>query len=302
MSLPLYIGLTCLGILGKLWALAVVKKTWKQSELYVMTAFFIFFALGQSTFELIIYLFNKGSIAGKVSLLGYYICVTIMMGLLPFIVAKIVRFKIPKTMISFGAASCALVVFLLAGSNKIIAGVDHTGITLTRIAGTHYWLFQVLVLTCIFSSLYILVIGKRKNNGFVKIRANNVLLSFSFFAVFVIFIIIAMQLSDGINAVGILPICITLFVMGVIDNICNENIVDYSYWIPFSRKRREINRLIKPFIEIQSDGLDPELKKEYNKMIAQHALKLFDGNQTKAAEWLNVSQSWVSRNNKHDQR
>jgi len=109
-----------------------------------------------------------------------------------------------------------------------------------------------------------------------------------------------MQLGAKINMLGILPISIGAFTLAVTHNICHKYIVDYTYWIPFSKKRRQMNKLVKPFISIQHDGLDPELKKEYNKLLTQHALELFDGNQTKAAEWLKVSQSWVSRNNKNN--
>lgn len=300
MELVLYISFTFIGVIGKLWALTVVKKSWKRSVLYVLTAVFIGLFLAQSTFELMLYLFSEHSLSGKAALIGYYICAITIISLLPFIIAKLVRYKIHKILTKSIIVLNVLVLFLLAFSNSIIAGVNHTGIALTRVAGEHYWLFQVTVLGSIIYSLFILLRSRKTTDGFLRVRTNNILLSFSLFATFIIFIIATMQFFDGINAVGILPIFITLFVMGIVDNICNKHIVDYSYWVPFSKKRREINRLIKPFIEIQSDGLDPELKKEYNKMMTQHALKLFNGNQTKAAEWLNVSQSWVSRNNKSD--
>lgn len=298
MELVLYISFTGLGVLGKLWALTVVKKSWKRSVLYVLTAIFIGLFLAQSTFELMLYLFSEVSIAGKAALIGYYMCAITIISMLPFIIAKLARYKIHRFILRFAVALNAVILLLLALSNFVIAGVDHTGIALTRIAGEYYWLFQITVLSSIVYTLFILIKCRKTTDGFLKVRTNNILLSFSLFAAFIIFIIITMQFFDGINAVGILPIFITLFVMGIVDNICNKHIVDYSYWLPFSKKRREINKLIKPFIEIQSDGLDPELKKEYNKMITQHALELFDGNQTKAAEWLKVSQSWVSRNNK----
>jgi len=300
MELVLYISFTGLGVLGKLWALTVVKKSWKRSVLYVLTAIFIGLFLAQSTFELMLYLFSEVSIAGKAALIGYYMCAITIISMLPFIIAKLARYEIHKFILRFAIALNAVILFLLGSSSLIIAGVDHTGIALTRIAGEYYWLFQITVLGSIIYTLFILIKCRKTTDGFLKVRTNNILLSFSLFAAFIIFIIITMQFTDGINAVGILPIFITLFVMGIVDNICNKHIVDYSYWLPFSKKRREINKLIKPFIEIQSDGLDPELKKEYNKMITQHALELFDGNQTKAAEWLKVSQSWVSRNNKND--
>jgi hypothetical protein len=213
-------------------------------------------------------------------------------------IAELTRFNMPKALLHFIIGLNVCVIYLLLASDLVISGATHTGIALTRVAGPYYWIFQISVISLILFCLYILFYIRRSADGFLKVRTNNLILSFALMAGFIIAIIISMQFIEGINAVGILPIFVALFVVGVIDNICNKHIVDYSYWIPFSKKRREINKLIKPFIEIQSDGLDPELKKEYNKLITQHALELFDGNQTKAAEWLKVSQSWVSRNNK----
>jgi glucan phosphoethanolaminetransferase (alkaline phosphatase superfamily) len=298
-EIALYVSFTCIGILGKLWAVTVIKRSWQPSALYVAVAVFIMVFLGQSTFELVLYFLSKESVAGRIALTGYYLCAVTIAGLLPFMIARLTRYTISKFVFHAAVILYLAVFLLLLLTDAIIAGISHTGIIITRIPGSHYWLFQLLILSSIFYSLYILIKSKKVADGFLKIRTNNVLLSFSLVAIFVIFIIIAMQFFNGINAVGILPLVIALFVMGVVDNICNKNITDYSYWIPFSKKRRQLNKLIKPFIEIQSDGLDLELKKEYNKLITQHALELFDGNQTKAAEWLKVSQSWVSRNNKN---
>jgi hypothetical protein len=243
-----------------------------------------------------LYTFSKDSISGKAALVSYYICAFLLASMLPFIAANLIRYKIHNYILKAVIALNISAIYMLIATDNIISGVNHTGIALTRIAGDYYWIFQLSVISYIIYTLYILISRQKSLDGFLKIRTNNILLSFLLPAAFVVFIIIAMQFFDRINAVGILPIFIALFAMGIVDNICNKKIVDYSYWLPFSKKRRELNKLIKPFIEIQSDGLDPELKKEYNKLIAQHALELFDGNQTKAAEWLQVSQSWVSRN------
>lgn len=293
-----YIALTFVGILAKLWSLAVVQRSWRRSVLFMLVALFIVVFLTQSTFELMLYFFSDTSGAGEVALIGYYLCAFICVSLLPLMVAELTRFHIPRFMFNLLIGLNIGMVYLLVGSDLVISGVNHTGIALTRVAGEYYWLFQVSVISLVMLCLYILFYVKKSADGFLKIRTNNLILSFALMALFILFIIVVMHFIEGINAVGILPLFVALFVVGVIDNICNKYIVDYSYWVPCSKKRREINKLIRPFIEIQSDGLDLEIKKDYNKLITQHALELFNGNQTKAAEWLNVSQSWVSRNNK----
>lgn len=298
MELYIYISLTIIGILTKLWTLGIIRRHWKPSAQFLLVSSFAMIFLIQSTFELMLYFFSKDAFAGKAALVGYYLCAILCISILPFMIARLTRYKIHKYILQTVILCNIITCYFLLGTDLIIKDISHTGIALTRIAGEHYWIFQALVVSCIIFTLHILITSYKSSSGFIKIRTNNILIAFCLAAIFSVSIILAMQFIEGMNAVGLLPFFVAIFVLGVVDNICSKHIVDYNYWLPFSKKRREINKLIKPFIEIQSDGLDPELKKEYNKMIAKHALKLFDGNQTKAAEWLNVSQSWVSRNNK----
>ena len=300
MELTIYISLTAIGIFTKLWTLGIIRRHWKPSVQFLLVSSFAMIFLLQSTFELMLYFFSKDALAGRTALVGYYVCAVICISILPFMIAKLTRHTLYKYIFHTVILCNIIVCYLLLGTDLIIKDVAHTGIALTRVAGEHYWVFQALVVSCIIFTLYILITSYKSSNGFIKIRTNNILIVFCLAATFSISIIVAMQFIEGMNAVGLLPLFVAIFVLGIVDNICSKHILDYEYWLPFSKKRREINKLIKPFIEIQSDGLDPELKKEYNKMIAQHALKLFNGNQTKAAEWLNVSQSWVSRNNKNN--
>ncbi len=300
MALSIYITMTIIGVLTKVWAFSVLKKHWENKTLHHITFAFLCALLLQSFFEMYGYYFSytNDPLGAHRGMIGYYICTFIFISLIPFISLQLTRLPTRKAIIYSIIAFNSFVVLNLLFTDQIISGARQLGVNFTAIKGPLYWIFQTSVLASILFTFYIL---SRKNvNSFISIRSKNILISFFPFAVFVLFLIVAMQLGIKINAIGILPICISIFVAAITHNICHKHIVDYSYWVPFSKKRRRVNQLIKPFIEIQTDGLDPELKKKYNKLITQHALELFNGNQTKAAEWLKVSQSWVSRNNRND--
>lgn len=299
MELSIYIAMTLLGLLAKLWGFTVIKKTWKQNLLYILTGAFTLFLILQSFFEMYQYIFafRADSESAHRGMIGYYVCSFIAICIIPFLILSLVRKAIPKIFTLFILCLNSIVIVLLIFSDLIISGVRPLGITFTAIKGDFYWLFQMSVIFSVFFTVFHL--AKTIPDKFLQIRTRNLLIAFLPCGFFIILIIALMQAGLEINAIGFLPISTCIFLGAIINNICSKEIVDYSYWIPFSKKRREINKLIKPFIEIQSDGLDPELKKEYNKILTQHALELFDGNQTKAAEWLKVSQSWVSRNNKN---
>ena len=299
MSFYIYLSMTTIGMFTKLWAFSIVRKHWEQKPLYYLVLSLVCVLLVQSLIEFYSYLpfVYDDPASHPRAMAGYYICIILFVTILPFIALQLTRRTISKYWASaFIFYNCCIICLLLF-TDQIISGITNINFTYTAERGVLYPLFLVPIFLSLGFTIYTLRRKHSKSDGFISIRATNILLSCLPFAIFSIVLIAAMQAGMKVNALGILPICFSLFIIAVVDNVCNKQIVDYSYWVPFSKKRREINNLIKPFIEIQSDGLDPELKKEYNKLITQHALELFGGNQTKAAEWLKVSQSWVSRNN-----
>ncbi len=299
MSFYIYLSMTTIGMLTKLWAFSIVRKHWEKKPLYYLVLSLVCVLLVQSLIEFYSYLplvYDHPSSQSR-TMTGYYICIILFITILPFIALYLTRRAISKQWTIAFVFYNFCIIFILLFTDLIIAGTTNIGFTYTANKGMLYPFFLAPIFLSLGFTVYTLQRKHSKSDGFISIRATNILLSCLPFVIFSILVIVAMQIGMKVNALGILPICFSLFIIGVVDNVCNKQIVDYSYWIPFSKKRREINKLIKPFIEIQSDGLDPELKKEYNKLITQHALELFDGNQTKAAEWLKVSQSWVSRNN-----
>ncbi len=283
-----------------MWAFTVLKSSWQKKPLYHFTFAFLCALIIQSFFEIYGYIFSytNNVQAAYYGMKGYYAASFISICLLPFLILQLTRKQLQKNYYIAALLLYFTILILLIFSNWLIKDIKLLGITFTVVKGNYYWLFQASVVSTIAFAIYQLK-SKVKDN-FLQIRTNNILITFIPVAFFAIFIILLMQLGVQINAIGFMPICTSIFVAGITNNICHKQIIDYRYWLPFSKKRREINKLIKPFIEIQADGLDPDFKKEYNQMIAKHALELFGGNQTKAAEWLKVSQSWVSRNNKHE--
>ena len=288
-------------MLTKVWAFFVVKKYWQNVPIYKLTLSLVCVLIVHSLLELYSYIpaFRDHPNALYRGMIGYYICFVSFMTIIPFIALMITRRAVPKILgVSFIVYNIILILLLLF-SDLVINGVVQLGFTYTSTKGSAYFLFLLTIFASTGYTTYILHKRNKDVSAFTYIRARNISISFFPFSLVIIGALIAIQLGVKINVLGILPITIAIFTAAIADNICNKYITDYTYWIPFSKKRRQLNRLVKPFISIQHDGLDAELKKEYNKLITQHALELFDGNQTKAAEWLKVSQSWVSRNNKN---
>lgn len=301
MAISFYLTLTSLGMLIKLWAFSIIRKNWQKTFAHYLAISLTCVLLVQSLLEFYSYLpYFKEHADGLIrGMRGYYVCFIFFVSIIPYIALSVTHRNIPSWLTWILLPYSAILTFLMLFTDSIISGVTPLGFTYTATKGPLYALFLILIFV---STGYTTHIFRKKNpgaNNFVYIKSRNIYLSFLPFSIIIIGALIAMQLGAKINVLGILPVSIGIFTAAIANNIGCKYIVDYTYWIPFSKKRKKINRLVKPFISIQHDGLDPELKKEYNKILTQHALELFDGNQTKAAEWLKVSQSWVSRNNKN---
>jgi hypothetical protein len=287
--------LTIIGFTIKVTALFNTIDDYKNNILYRNLEILIGIQLIQSLGEFFAYTIPPEFWLADYFLRAYYLTSFITAVLGPIVVAEVIGFHIPKKLIEYSYRTVFIFIIFLFFSDLIIAGTSHTGINLTRIAGPFYWIFQLTIIGSIFATFYILIKSKSQNNGLNKLKVTNLAFSFSPYAMFIILIIFLMIFFKGVNATGILPIFMSVFLLSLAHSISSKKVYDLTYWVPFSRRRRLINRLVRPLITASEDGVDTNIKKEYDAIVAQHALQLFNGNQTKAAVWLKTSQSWVSR-------
>lgn len=72
---------------------------------------------------------------------------------------------------------------------------------------------------------------------------------------FAVCVIVAMQMGFKINAVGILPLCMVIYVVALIQNMHPANIPDYTVFIPWSKKARLIRKLTQHIRQAHREGL-----------------------------------------------
>ena len=289
--------MTTIGMLAKLWAFSVIKANWKPSPLHTLTLVLVSILLSQSIIEFCSYLpaLFQYEVNLHALMTGYYICIMFTISLLPFLALKLTQRAIPFYFLVPVVTANIVVLALFISTDLVIEGITPMGVTITAIKGPYYPLFALLVTVCLGTFLYFLLQRNSKTSKFTAIRAHNIYLSCLPFIVFSLIVLAFKQLDIKINALGVLPICFAIFMGAIANNVCKQRIVDYRFYIPFSKKRRQINSILEPFKVLNEDDLTPQMTKKYNQILAVHALELFDGNQTRAAKWLSVSQSWVSR-------
>jgi hypothetical protein len=292
--------MTLVGVIAKLLALRHLKQHWQPSLACQLTLGLVVALLAQSACELSLYVFaDTPEAAGAYwSIVGYYVFTFITIALLPFIATELTEKGVNHYLTVVAIAATAAILSLLLFTRLIIADVVPVHYSLTRVAGSHYWMFQTSALLAVLFTVVTLVRACRSADLFIQAKATNLLIAFLPVFLFAIFVVIAMQMGLKVNAVGILPLCMVIYVVALIQNMHPDCIPDYTVFLPWSKKSRLIRKLTKHVRHVHREGMVHNTKREYQELLIDYALDMYDGNQTKAAQWLKVSQSWISRNRK----
>lgn len=278
--------LSMAGLLLKMRALFTVVDIFNKNALYSRVELLIFIQIFQTFLEFYSYLMNPQFWFSDYGIRIYYLTTFISIMLIPRIIYELARSSIPKKIDQIILIASIVVFILLFFSNMIVAGVGHTGITLTKVAGPLYWVFQLSVLASVILTLWILFKAKKRSTNLTYLKFNNLILTFLLYSGYFVFIIFIMLFLNSINAAGVLPIFTSIFLLCLARSLRTDKTIDLSYWIPFSKRRRLINRLVKPLITVCEDGASIQTETEYDDIVRQHALDLFKGDQAKAAHWL----------------
>ncbi len=294
-----YTALTTIGLTIKCLIWLKVTYPEKLSKAHTATTYLIYIQLIQSLTEYMIYFVGIAfsDDLAIIPLTIYYSCMSASLFLIPYIILLIFTQKQPKWLFPICFIIYSFFIMGLVASDLILAGARYNGISFTRIPGEFYWAFQSLVFISFICSIGLLIYFKiTQGRHFVaRIKISNFLLCYLLLAAYSLTIIIIMIFFDNINAVGILPILMSIFLLGLAHTVTKDNFLDFSYWIPFSKRHKLVKRLAKPFITVSEDGVGIDIKKEYDSIAVQHALELFNNNQSMAAKWLSISQASVSR-------
>lgn len=267
-----------------------------QSRTHVLIAITIALMLGQSACELASYIYSDS----PETLTAYYIC-TIYYALVfatltcfPLLAHELTERPINPYLLLTGIFAAACIIGVLLFTNSIIADVATIDYTLTRVPGDYYWVFQAGTITVFLYNIATLAGACRSSQFFARGRAFNLLIAFIPIFLFVVSVILAMALGVKINAVGAVPICMALYIAALIQNANPEDIPDYAYHVPFTDKWRMQRELNKNIRRLKRFGINFN-KAEYEDRMIDYAVSMFGGNQKRAAEWLNISQSSMSK-------
>ena len=233
-----YASPALIALLLKCYFLSLVVKT-NQDATKVLVALLACL----SFLNMLEILFFVSSSEDSILLSLYYIAAMFSLMLISEFIFYLTRSQIPFFNIVhiFGLFLIPLFMF----TPYIIKGAQPMGISITRVPGEYYYLFQIFVLLQLSTSIYLVIKTIFDGNKKSIIRAKSSVIFASFLPMFlaITIILFLMSLGVNINLVIILPITSTIFVWGCWYTVTNEKIIDLSTFIPVTpswKRKREL--------------------------------------------------------------
>lgn len=214
------------------------------------------------------------------------------------------NWHLPSVRLALNVLLAVAVINILFNRN-LIAGAEYTEITITRIAGSAYWLFQSYLVLGLGSGLALLLTGyKRLTSHHARQRCFVMLLS-TVPPITVAFAILAtMAAGSSITAALFMPIAITAMLGIIVYAEEKTRLFKLLAMVPFSPERKLHNKVIEKltYCLAMSDNPDSEntlnlkqMMREFEGSVVEHTVGYYSGNQKMAAQALGVSEATISR-------
>lgn len=146
-------------------------------------------------------------------------------------------------------------ILILSGSS-IIAGATSWDYVMTAQKGNLYFLFQTLSLSLLCSTIAHLFIGYRKSNSHtVQIQCLYMIIAFTPLLMTAFGLLTLMQFGININAIAIIPISSTLFLLITFKSETKHKLTDLRRFMPFSPERKTSQDIMEIYSKYARDEL-----------------------------------------------
>lgn len=214
------------------------------------------------------------------------------------------KWKLSKVRVALNVILALLVVNIIF-NRQIIAGVSFTEITLTREAGSMYWLFQTYALGGVVGALALLIIGYKKQKSNLA-RQRCFVMIFSTFPLVLTTVVIVATMATGstVTAAFLMPVAISLMLGIIVYAEEKTRLFRLLTFVPYTKERKLHNELLEKVTDCLLVNADPanhkelnlkQVMKEFEGSVVEHVIGYYGGNQKLAAQALGVSEATISR-------
>jgi hypothetical protein len=188
-------------------------------------------------------------------------------------------------------------------TDLIIQGATILTYTATRVAGPLYGLFQLVSLASMFAALAVAFYVYRGSKAEInRVKGVNFFIGYMPYVLFIFIVITLMAAGIKINAAGLSPLIMSVFILILSENMSLDRVRDlrvYFFWTQKARRVREVTEAMR-YVS-QSPDHAKNMFEKYNNALLQVAEETFSfvehgrGRQKRMAAWLGIDESKMSR-------
>lgn len=302
-----YFYMSLIAFIVKLYIAVSISRHWRPgmnlfaiflvvSTIHTLTEFmnFTLIHLGRDDF--------LGIDWARIALNSYYVALLAAMTMMPFVVATIINKKLSRYLTVTAAAMLVAISYFITQTDLIIKGYESILFSYTRVAGDYYWAFQVYALTvCALNVWMMYSVYRHTDRELTRVKCANMLFGFIWVFVVAALVIISMNLGFEVNAVGVLPLAMSIYIVFMFIDIKDNRVYDIRTKLPWTEQYRLLQEVIGPYQYKTDEPIDAkELTKKYNHGLVDIARSMFS-TPAKQAKWLGVSRTTVVRR-KNDEK
>ncbi len=178
-------------------------------------------------------------------------------------------------------------------SSSIITGANSLGYVMTAVKGPYYFLFQSLVIGFLVSVFILLFNGyKNAKNSLIEIQCIYMLLAFIPILIAGIGIVLVMALGFKVNAIAIIPIATSLFLVIVMKSEHEHKLTDIRRFMPFSSERQTSHEIMEIYSNYSQDEISyRECITKIEKLLVLHKYTEKNKNASATAESMGMPRS-----------
>ncbi len=224
----------------------------------------------------------------------YYVLTVFLFAFICIYAFDISKVKLRWVRESILIISCIVGVLILT-TNLVVSGYESIGYSVTAMKGDFYSLFQLPALTFLISTIVFLIMGyNNATKPSTKVTCLYTLFALLPFVFGVVGVIVLMAFGYKINAMMVIPIASTLFILITLKTEFRHKITDIRRLLPFSNERRATAEMLQVMSKYAMQDIShKELMRDIEKICLKYKVVVNDGNVAKTAGSMDLPRSSV---------
>lgn len=241
--------------------------------------------------ELLLFFGTQQGMNPEQAMAIYYVSIIFAMFFTCVYAVDLAKLKMLRVMLWFFGCLYLITSLLIVATDKIISGAIPLNHGYTAINGEHYFVFSMISIFTILLVVSSLIIGYKKSNCHkTQIQCGWSLIALSSLIIISISVVILMALGKEVNALTVIPIGTTLFVLISLITETEHGMTDVRAFLPTTQENKAVIKIANISAKYTMEELSHhEATNEINRVMVEYKIQKEDNNMSKAAKSMGMA-------------